>query len=64
MHATGKKVGFNAFRRFRAETLRMACVPEDLTALWLGHTKKIVTDFYAGGLNIQTGDESGASKED
>jgi hypothetical protein len=30
-----------------AETLRMACVPEDLTTLWLGHSKKTVTDFYA-----------------
>jgi integrase len=54
MYATGKKVGFNAFRRFRAETLRMACVPEDLTTLWLGHSKKTVTDFYAGGLQKNT----------
>jgi hypothetical protein len=44
----------NAFRRFRAETLRMACVPEDLTTLWLGHSKKTVTDFYAGGLQKNT----------
>lgn len=50
LHATGKKVGFHAFRRFRAETLRRARVPEDLTKLWLGHSKSTVTDFYAGGL--------------
>jgi hypothetical protein len=25
-------------------------VPEDLIKLWLGHSKKSVTDFYAGGL--------------
>jgi hypothetical protein len=28
----------------------MACVPEDLTTLWLGHSKKTVTDFYASGV--------------
>jgi len=50
LHATGKKVGFHAFRRFRTETLRRARVPEDLTRLWLGHAKQTVTDFYAGGL--------------
>jgi integrase len=50
LHATSKKVGFHAFRRFRAETLRRARVPEDLTKLWLGHSKQTVTDFYAGGL--------------
>jgi integrase len=36
LHATGKKVGFHAFRRFRTETLRRARVPEDLIKLWLG----------------------------
>jgi integrase len=50
LHATGKKVGLHAFRRFRTETLRRARVPEDLTRLWLGHAKQSVTDFYAGGL--------------
>lgn len=50
LHVTGKKVGFHAFRRFRTETLRRARVPEDLTKLWLGHSKQTVTDFYAGGL--------------
>ena len=37
-------------RRFRAETLRRARVPEDLTKVWLGHSKESITDFYAGGL--------------
>jgi integrase len=50
MHATGKKVGLHSFRRYRTETLRMACVPEDLTTLWLGHSNKTVTDFYASGV--------------
>lgn len=51
LHATGKKVGFHAFRRFRTETLRRAVVPEDLIKLWLGHSKNTVTDDYAGGLS-------------
>lgn len=51
LHATGKKSGFHAFRRFRTETLRRARVPEDLIKLWLGHSKQTVTDFYAGGLS-------------
>jgi integrase len=50
LHATGKKVGLHAFRRFRTETLRRVRVPEDLTKLWLGHSKQTVTDFYASGL--------------
>jgi integrase len=50
VHATGKKVGFHAFRRFRTETLRRARVPEDLIRLWLGHSKQSVTDLYASGL--------------
>jgi integrase len=50
LHATGKKVGLHAFRRFRTETLRRALVPEDLVKLWLGHSKQSVTDFYAAGL--------------
>jgi integrase len=48
LHET-KKVGFHAFRRVRTEVLR-ARVPEDLTRLWLGHSKDSITDFYAGGL--------------
>jgi integrase len=51
LHSKGKKVGFHAFRRFRTETLRRARVPEDLTKLWLGHSKQTVTDYYAGGLS-------------
>jgi integrase len=50
LYATGKKVGLHVFRRFRTETLRRARVPEDLTTQWLGHSKKTITDFYAGGL--------------
>jgi hypothetical protein len=26
------------------------CHHEDLTRLWLGHSKESVTDYYAGGL--------------
>ena len=50
LHATGKKIGLHSVRRFGTETLRRARVPEDLTKLWLGHSKESVTDFYAGGL--------------
>jgi len=50
LHTTGKKVGLHAFRRFRTETLRRARVPEDLTTMWLGHSKQTVTDLYASGL--------------
>jgi len=49
LHATGK-IGLRSLRRFRTETLRRARVPEDLTKLWLGHSKESITDFYAGGL--------------
>jgi integrase len=41
------KVGFHAFRRFRASVLRKARVPEDLLRMWLGHESKSVTDDYA-----------------
>ena len=41
------KVGFHAFRRFRASVLRKARVPEDLIQLWMGHASKSVTDDYA-----------------
>jgi len=34
----------------RSEALRRARISEDLTRLWLGHSKQSVTDFYAGGL--------------
>jgi integrase len=54
LHATGKKIGFHAFRRFRTEVLRRARVPEDLVKLWLGHSKQSVTDFYADGLRNDT----------
>jgi hypothetical protein len=33
LHATEKTVGLHAFRRFGTETLRRACVPEDLVKL-------------------------------
>jgi integrase len=50
LHATGIRVGFHAFRRFRAETLRRASVPGDLERLWLGHSQRTITDLYATGL--------------
>jgi integrase len=46
LHGTGKRVGFHAFRRFRASVLRKAQVPEDLITLWLGHARTL-TDRYA-----------------
>jgi integrase len=49
LHATGKAVGFHAFRRYRAAVLRKAQVPEDLIGLWLGHAQNL-TDRYAGQL--------------
>lgn len=49
LHATGKPVGFHAFRRYRAAVLRKAQVPEDLIGLWLGHAQNL-TDRYAGQL--------------
>lgn len=55
LHASGKKIGFHAFRRFRTETLRRARVPEDLIRLWLGHAKHSLTDLYAGGLENDEG---------
>lgn len=50
LHSTGQKTGLHAFRRFRTVTLRRAGVPRDLEDLWIGHAKKTVGDFYAGGL--------------
>lgn len=50
LHDTGVKVGFHAFRRYRAQVLRRARVPEDLVGLWLGHARRTVTDLYAAGL--------------
>lgn len=50
LHATGKKVGLHAFRRFRTETIRRARVPHDLERFWLGHAKVTMGDLYAGGL--------------
>lgn len=52
LHATGKKVGLHAFRRFRTETLRRAVVPQDLERFWLGHASATVTDLYARGLHL------------
>jgi integrase len=49
-HIAGAKFGFHALRRFRAETLRRARVPEDLVRFWLGHAARSVTDAYANGL--------------
>jgi integrase len=49
LHATGAKVGFHAFRRYRAAVLRKARVPEDLITLWLGHARNL-TDRYAAQL--------------
>jgi hypothetical protein len=46
MHDTGKRVGFHAFRRYHAAVLRKRQVPEDLIALWLGHSPTL-TDRYA-----------------
>ena len=36
-------------RRFRTETLRRAICPQDLTKLWLGHSKETETDFWPPG---------------
>jgi len=49
LHATGKRVGLHAFRRFRAAVLRKAQVPEDIIGLWLGHAQNL-TDRYAAQL--------------
>ena len=49
LHATGKRVGFHAFRRYRAAVLRKAQIPEDLITLWLGHARTL-TDRYASQL--------------
>jgi len=49
LHETGKRIGFHAFRRYRAAVLRKAQVPEDLTTLWLGHARTL-TDRYASQL--------------
>lgn len=52
LHATGVRVGFHAFRRFRTETIRRAAVPQDIERLWLGHASATVTDWYARGLQL------------
>jgi integrase len=46
LHGTGKRVGFHAFRRYRAAVHRKGRVPEDLINLWLGHARTL-TDRYA-----------------
>ncbi len=56
----GLSGGFRMFRRFRAEVLRKAGVPEDLVRHWMGHAghrdddgeftrASTVTDLYAAG---------------
>jgi integrase len=54
LHDTGKRVGFHAFRRYRAAVLRKAQVPEDLITLWLGHARTL-TDHYATQLREDVG---------
>ena len=49
LHATGKQVGFHAFRRYRTAVLRKAQIPENLIGLWLGHGQNL-TDRYAAQL--------------
>lgn len=46
LHSTGKRVGFHAFRRYRAAVLRKGHVPGDVITLWLGHARTL-TDRYA-----------------
>jgi hypothetical protein len=46
LSTSGKRVGFHAFRRYRAAVLRKGRVPEDLITLWLGHARTL-TDHYA-----------------
>lgn len=41
------KIGFHAFRRFRATHLRKNRVPEDLIRFYLGHANRSITDSYA-----------------
>jgi integrase len=47
LHATGKRVGFHAFRRFRLTWLRKNGVPKDLERLWMGHAPEAVGDIYS-----------------
>jgi integrase len=54
LHDKGKRVGFHAFRRYRAAVLRKAQVPEDLITLWLGHARTL-TDNYAAQLREGVG---------
>jgi integrase len=54
LHATGKKIGFHAFRRFRTEVLLRARVPGDLVNLWIGYSKQTMADHYADGLRNDT----------
>ncbi len=44
---TGKKIGFQAFRRFRTTHLRAEGVPEDFVQFWLGYKEKSITDRYS-----------------
>jgi len=44
-----KKVGFHALRRFRAERLAEAGVPDLLSRWWMGHSAKDLSAMYAMG---------------
>jgi integrase len=41
------KLGFHAFRRFRATYLRKNRLPEDLIRFYMGHANQSITDEYA-----------------
>ena len=47
LHATGKQIGFHAFRRFRLTWLRKRGVPSDLERCWMGHAPKEIGDIYS-----------------
>jgi len=40
------RMGFHAFRRFRATFLTKSRVPDSLVRFWLGHSNKSITDEY------------------
>jgi integrase len=47
LHATGKRLGFHAFRRFRLTWLRKQGVPSDLERCWMGHASREIGDIYS-----------------
>jgi len=47
LHATGKKIGLHAFRRFRLTWLRKNGVPKDLERIWMGHAPEEIGDIYS-----------------